>query len=345
MRPKVLLTILVLLCLALVLVWLTRPGPPVAPPSDSTPSVGNAAPTPAARDRPNAGAIGTRSEVNNGTPEAVSSTSAERSDGFQQWLQSAQPPIEFYGRVVDEREQPVQGAEVDFLWTHVHPEADFQTNTSSDARGSFSLSGVNGSALDVHVRKAGYYSLKSMDRNNFRYVRLPGEDPFHPARDKPVIFHLRKKGPGAALVTSQYGVSPELEVSVPRDGTRVCVDLLSRKADLGGPLEITQMKPQYLQAKNATTWSFQMAMRSGGFVEQNDEFPFYAPETGYQPVVAFQFTKGQTNWARALKRSYYITFGQPPRYGWLTVETAIGWGGARLQYAINPDGSRYLEPK
>ncbi|HOX55448.1 MAG TPA: carboxypeptidase-like regulatory domain-containing protein [Candidatus Paceibacterota bacterium] len=247
--------------------------------------------------------------------------------------------------VLDESGQPVQGATVDFLWTHVHPEADFKTNTFSDARGLFSLVGVNGAGLDVYVRKPGYYAVRSLDRNNFNYLKLAGDQPFAPDPSNPVVFHLRKKGPGTALITSQNGMLPELEVTVPRNGVPVLVNLLSRKTGSEGQLQITQTKPQYLEAKNATAWSFQLQIPSGGLVEQNDEFPFDAPETGYQPVVAFQFNKGQTNWARTLKKSYYIAFGQPPQYGWLTVETAIGWGGARLRYAINPDGSRYLEPK
>lgn len=278
-------------------------------------------------------------------PEVASLNSGELSKGFQEWLQSVQPPIEFYGKVVDERDQPVPGASVDFLWTHVHPEADFKTNIVSDARGLFSLAGVSGAALDVHVQKPGYYAVKSLDRNNFNYVRLPGDHPFAPDPTNPVPFHLRKKGPGTALITSHYGMSPDLEVTVPRNGVPVLVDLLSRKVGSGGHLQITQTKPEYLEAKSATAWSFQMHIPSGGFVEQNDEFPFEAPATGYEAVVAFRFSKSETNWARGLTKSYYISFGQPPRYGWLTVETGIGWGGARLQYAINPDGSRYLEPK
>ena len=345
MRPRVLLTVLVLFCLTLFMVWLMRPRLSVPPANDSAPSGGRPALTPGAHDEAGADATGTGPGVKEAPSEGVSSTSAEAPSGFQQWLQSVQPRIEFYGKVVDEKDQPVPGAAVDFLWTHVHPEVDFKTNIFSDSQGLFSLAGVSGAGLDVHVHKPGYYSVKSLDHNNFNYVRLPGDHPFTPDPTNPVIFHLRKKGTGAALITSQYGVSPQLEVTVPRNSVPVLVDLLSRKMGSGGQLEITQAKPQYLDAKNATAWSFQMQIPSGGFVAQNDEFPFEAPATGYQPVVTFQFSKGATNWARAFKKSFYITFGQPPRYGWLTVETAIGWGGARLQYAINPDGSRYLEPE
>lgn len=259
---------------------------------------------------------------------------------YQDWKR----PIAFYGKVLDESAVPVPGAYVHFSWTDTSPKGQSQSDTRSDTNGLFVLRGVTGRLLSVGVSKPGYYTSKR-GKTSFDYSPNFSVDVHHPDPSNPVVFRLRQKGPGTALITSQYGMSPELEITVPLNGTRVLVDLLERKAGSGGQLEISQTKPEYLQAKEGEAWAFQVAIPSGGFVEQNDEFSFEAPETGYQPVVAFQFNKGETNWARALKKSYYVTFGQPPRYGWLAVETAIGWGGARLQYAINPDGTRYLEPK
>jgi hypothetical protein len=226
-----------------------------------------------------------------------------------------------------------------------HPEGSFTSNTFSDLGGFFALGGVTGAGLSVYVGKPGYYTVKTQGKDSFEYSILPGSQPFHPDRSNPILFHLRKKGTGADLVTSQHGVFPELEIEAPRSGSPVYVDLMERKLNYEGQLIIRQTKPEYLEAKKATAWSFHMAIPTGGFVEENDEFPFEAPETGYQPVVEFQFNKGETNWMTSLKKNYYITFGQPQRYGWLTVETRMGWGGAHLTYAINPDGSRYLEPK
>jgi hypothetical protein len=255
-----------------------------------------------------------------------------------------QIPIRFYGKVVDERENPVPEANVHFSWTDTSPGGRSQTNIRSDTNGLFALSGVTGRGLLVDVSKTGYYSSRR-DKTDFDYSPNFSLDPHHPDPNSPVVFHLRRRGPGTALITSQYGVSPELEVRAPRNGTTVHVDLLERKVGSYGQLDISQTQPEYLEAKNATAWSFRMAIPAGGFIEQNDEFPFEAPESGYEPVVAFQFNKGETNWASTLKKSYYIAFGQPLRYGWLTVETAMGWGGARLHYAINPEGSRSLEPR
>ena len=87
-----------------------------------------------------------------------------------------------------------------------------------------------------------------------------------------------------------------------------------------------------------------MSIPSGGFIEQNEEFPFEAPESGYKPMVEFDFRVGETNWSQSLHKSYYIVFGQPPRYGRIDVQTGI-YRGVSLSYAINADGTRNLEPR
>jgi hypothetical protein len=158
------------------------------------------------------------------------------------------------------------------------------------------------------------------------------------------VFHLRKKGPGVDLITSKSGFTPWFDVHVPNDGTPIKADLLNRGTSDNGQIEFSNIKPEYLQAKQATEWSFKMEIPNGGFIEENDEFPFDAPEDGYQPVVQFDFQKGQPNWTWNLQKDYYIKFGNPPRYGYFHLETSIG-AGVRLTYVINPDGSRYLEPK
>jgi hypothetical protein len=273
--------------------------------------------------------------------DATQSTTGSLSNAIQNWSTQIHRPIEFYGRVVDENNQPIEGAGVEFVWTHFAPLAEEtpKTNTISDYNGNFSITGVIGANLGVYVGKNGYYNVKALNQNDFSYSTLPGMTPFQSDPNNPVIFHLRKKGSGADLISAN--LNPKISL----DGTPIWVDLLAAKTGENGQLKISQIKPTYLEAKQAKEWSFTMSIPSGGFVEEDDAFPFEAPEYGYQPVIEFKFNKGETIWATLLKKSYYIAFGQPPRYGWLTVETDIGWGGARLHYAINPDGSRYLEPK
>jgi hypothetical protein len=193
------------------------------------------------------------------------------------------------------------------------------------------------------VSKEGYYTSIS-NQNYFLYADITGRGTFTPDPSNPVIFQLRKKGSGADLITSQYGVKDYFGVTVPLDTKPVQVDLLERKTGQG-QLQLTQIKPEYHNWKQATNWMFRMEIPDGGFVEHSDEFPFEAPESGYQPVVQFDFQQGLTDWTNELKKSYYVKFGRPPKYGRLQLDTSIMMAGARLTYAINPDGSRYLEPR
>lgn len=348
MKTRLLLPTLVVFLLGLVLVWLFRPSEPFS--GTQLPGIGpeqrsatHAEPHPVQNTPPE--------DVPDGTPNGATPNAGARSAGsnfpqvehsvfYEDWKR----PIKFFGKVEGENGNPVPEANVRFSWTDTSPEGRSESQCLTDTNGLFSLQGATGRMLTVTVGKVGYYASKK-GRTHFDYSPNFAVDLHEPDPNTPVVFHLRKKGAGTVLVTSQYGFSPELEVSVPRAGNPVSVDLMQRKVGTGGQLTISQTKPEYLEAKDATAWSFRMAIPSGGFVEQHDEFPFEAPESGYQPVVEFQFDKGETNWATSLKKSYYVRFGQPPCYGWLTVETAMGWGGARLRYAINPDGSRYLESK
>lgn len=274
---------------------------------------------------------------------AIAEQQARQKEGWERWKAQWDTPIEFYGKVVDEIEVSVRDAAIDFSRVDVHGVAQ-HSSAISDGSGLFSLTGVRGKDLSVEVTKQGYYTSRR-NQTMFLYTDISGRGTFTPDASNPVIFQLRKKGPGTDLVTSQYGVRPNLGIRAPRDGTPVRVDLLSRKVGDAGPLEISQVKPDYAHWQQATEWTFRMAIPDGGFVEYDEEFPFQAPEAGYQPAIQFHFKSGETNWTTTLQKQYYIAFGQPRRYGRLVAETAIEMEGARLTYVINPDGSRYLEPR
>lgn len=245
-----------------------------------------------------------------------------------------QHPIVFYGQTVDESNQPVAGVNIHLSLNGGGLEKDLQ----SDASGSFSFYDAVGKTLVVDVYKDGYYNSKS-NRMVFDYTT------YQPNLLRPEVFHLQKKGFGSALITSQYGMAKDFPISIQRDGTSVQVNLLTRAFGQDGQLIVSQTKPPYENWKTATAWSFKMEIPDGGFVEENDEFPFEAPESGYKSVIEFKFQQGQPDWTTDVLRDYYIKFGNPPRYGHLHIDTSIDMTGARLTYAINPDGSRNLEPK
>lgn len=250
-------------------------------------------------------------------------------------------PIEFYGKVVDENSNAVAQASIQFQWADMTENVAANTSTTkSDAEGLFSLHGKLGRSLEVTVSKEGYYASHGGYRG---FLYSLGNDIYSPDPQNPVIFNLHKKGhgQGVELITSENGIRLKVDVRIPKDNTPVRVDLLQKQASASGQLEISQIKPPW---QAATNWSFRMSIPDGGFVENQDEFQFEAPETNYEPVIEYRFQKGETNWTSHVTKQFYIAFGQPRKYGWLRIESNLAQETVFLTYAINPDGSRNLEP-
>jgi hypothetical protein len=250
-------------------------------------------------------------------------------------LKSWQAPIEFYGKVVDESGSAVAGAKIGFRWAEVPAEdGNRYTNAESDAEGLFSLHSQRGPDLSVSVSKEGYYPAQG----GAQYGRFGN---FSPDPENPVVFKLHKRGPGAELLTSENGPQSKVDVRVPKDNTPVQVDLFQRHASATGQLEVRQNKPPW---EHATEWSFSLSLPGGGLVENADEFQFEAPDTNYQQSVEYRFTKDETNWTTQAAKQFYIAFGEPRKYGWLRIESNLDQETVFLTYAINPTGSRNLEP-
>jgi hypothetical protein len=274
------------------------------------------------------------------TQNATTQISINKPHSVEDWLeQEYGHPISFYGKVVDENEIPIAGASVEFERANAKGEG-LRVSSVSDSIGLFSVTGIKGKNLGVNVSKDGYYGRQ----DRFEYAD-PGRGLFKPDPSHPVIFHLRKKGPGAKLITSKSALRPDLGIKAPTNGTPIFIDLYNRKAGAVGELQIESWKEQKDFSTGQNNWGLRLTIPGGGLFEESDEFPFEAPETGYQSVIEWHFNSGQNDWREVLKKSFDIKFGNPPRYGKITVETGSFSQAIFLEYAFNPDGSRYLEPK
>jgi hypothetical protein len=259
-------------------------------------------------------------------------------DFYQWWVTQGRVPIEFYGKVIDENSNAVSGAGVNFTWDEKPMGLEHKTHvTHTDSEGLFSLHNARGSILEVAVSKEGYYTPPPGSQG-FSYAMEPR---FSPDPLNPIVFKLKKKGQGVELITSDNGMRKNVAVRIPKDSVPVRVDLFQKQASPTGQLEISQNKPPW---RDATNWSFSMSIPDGGLIEHSDEFPFAAPDTGYRPTISVQFEKSETNWTTHFTGNYYISVGEPRKYGWLHIESDIAQETVFLTYAINPSGSRNLEP-
>ena len=273
-------------------------------------------------------------------PDAPASTGilANQAEFNSTLLSQWQAPIDFYGKVVDESNNPVADVGVHFGWDEAPGDSgEKHSETLSDEDGMFGLHNARGRALEVKLNKDGYYSSRK-DAWVFSYA-VSGH--YSADRFNPAIFHLRKKRPGADLITSENGVRPDVWVRVPKDDTPIRLDFVQKQASPNGQLEIRQNKPPW---KTATSWSFSLSIPNGGLIENDDEFQFEAPDTNYPPTVQYDFTKSETNWITHITKQFYFTFGEPRQYGWLRLDSDIAKETVFVTYAINPSGSRNLEP-
>ena len=246
-------------------------------------------------------------------------------------------PINFYGRVVDENEQPVSGASVVAQWSDLSKKGATNETCLTDGQGFFSITGKTGRGITIRVSKDGYYTPKRQ-QISFDYAAFWEADYHVPDPNNPVLFHIRKKNQGEALRNG------EVRPTMPADGTPVRFDLLNGgKPSPDGQLEIAAITNTEKYPPRIFNWRATILVPGGGLIEHNAEFPFEAPEDGYQPSVGFDMPTNAPDWKPLIEKSYFIEFGSPPRYGRIQVQINGGSQKASVRYWVNPSGSRNLE--
>lgn len=270
--------------------------------------------------------------VRRGSPEGIKEMQ-------QRALSDWQRPIEFYGKVVDEKTNPVVDASITFGWSESPTEdATRKATTKSDASGLFSLHGEHGPALDVWVGKKGYY-VSHGGQWGFSYLNGFSSDPMYP-----VVFVLRKKGEGQSLITTDYPGFAKI-AQLRHDGTPVALDLFNGTQVPAGN---GQLKLEFWRAitnrnENIFDWKCQLTVSGGGLIETKEEFAFQAPENGYRQSLMIDMPAKNQPWTGEIRSKYYI---QLPggKFGRVDFYLSSFNGVFTVQSAINPTGSRNLEP-
>jgi hypothetical protein len=254
-------------------------------------------------------------------------------------------PIDFYGKVIDENSNPVVGVSIGFRWAaQTEDVAATTATTQSDAEGIFSLHDKHGVGLSVQVSKEGYYTSQK-DKRGFNYAL--GPDILSPDSSNPVIFHLQKKGKGESLVhIGGIGLHTMRDYLLAADGRPINVSLLDGQlmpAEQGDLQVEFQIGPPLDNFPSRITWSCRVAVPGGGLIQTDEEFPFFAPENGYQ--TSDNWSVDATNWTQTLDKQYYIklrdgNFGRVK----LRVIGVPNRAFFRMESFLNPSGSRNLEP-
>jgi hypothetical protein len=241
-------------------------------------------------------------------------------------------PIAFYGKVVDEDGNPVQGAKLKIIGTDDSPSGNFYRMLISDSYGSVSLRGVHGNGFDVQLSKEGYYTPEEGNRSSFEYAEFFDPDYYVPDPKNPVIFHLRKIGKPATLLT----VEGKFVLTFGRPFT------IRMPAGFGTASSV--QVNVFQNEKKTHTWKAQISVNNGGVQVTAQEFPFDAPTSGYKPSLDIdQNTKHPLDWQDIYYGGhFYIKLDKG--YGLLELRQMISKRTLHYSLLINPVGERNLEP-
>ncbi len=330
-----------LLILAAALVWLLLPG---HQPASSAP-----APKQTAQVQQNVGnGTGPAKDAQgrllpvapNGAPGRESRKKNEAAE-MEIYRKAFSTPISFYGKVVDEKGNPVEGVTVELDAADKPWGNSTKYQRVTDAQGFFSIAGIQGARLAVFISKPGYYPTAE-SRRGFSYGGVKNDDDGTiPTHGAPAIFVLRKMGETVPLVHLETK-----SVRVVEEGTPVEVDLATGAQNRGGngsvQVEVWSDNPTY-GAQGPYGWRARVTVPGGGVIQRTGEFDFEAPADGYSSEFETTMAQNAEHWRNGFERQFFARLPDG-RFARFTINLKTGGLFFTLESFVNPTpGSRNLE--
>ena len=271
--------------------------------------------------------------------------SKSQSDPNWDWKQ----PINFWGVVLDEQDNPIDGALVHLSWNDLSRAGTSSAEVITDQNGYFEVRNKTGKNLGVSVEKDGYRRCR-WGSIGFEYAN-PTDRAFHsPDPDRRVIFRLLKRGPREPIVQRM-----RMEFRVSQESGDVFIDLLGQRAvaatngaiDLMihtdcGPIVLSDGRKQY-------DWKVRIGVPNGG-IQKGSECPTEAPEDGYVPEIELGARADGPRSETGVRQEWYFLRSRGGLHFarvLVSVSPAPHGGGPPIvylhEYVLNPSGSRNLE--
>jgi|APLak6261663543_1056040.scaffolds.fasta_scaffold00647_4 hypothetical protein len=280
----------------------------------------------------------------------------QRREAITAWEQAREKEVEFWGKVIDQHNDPVAGVVVTAtITTHQIPPPGFKPqptaiySANTDASGVFYIKGRSGRGFTIETMKKEGYLLPPALQNRTDNLFLYNYDQLDPKGFKaestsPVIFHMWKIEQPEKLIKGEgfYGIIP--------DGVFYTVDLLTQKHARGetmGDFRVKIDRPQNVKwGARGYEWSCEIEGVGGGVIETQDEFMYRAPENGYLPRYNVKISANDEHWSDQAKRQFYLKSREGKIYARLEVEVLANYQDKAVfsvKYYANQNGSRNLE--
>ncbi len=277
---------------------------------------------------------------------AAATIPPEKWDRLKQAAEGDNAPITFLGKVIDQDDKPLPGAMVILRVQKVHFSPQYfvvpeyvRKETTTDTDGRFSLDNISGSSLDiVSLTKPGYELEPNVKHN---YGTISG------SIDKPMIFRMWLANIHEQLIAGQksFHIVP--------NGTPYVIDLTKGMISESGKgdLKVWIKYVEHPIRGQTNDWSCKIEVINGGLLEEehSDSSMYSAPVNGYAPAFQLQQQIKGGQYGSIGTRRFYVMLRNGQEYGRMTIELNAPFnnkvpGLIRLEYAINPSGSRVLRP-
>jgi hypothetical protein len=268
-------------------------------------------------------------------------------------IENANVPITFFGKIVDQRGDPVPAVSIKFSYSVEHgnpigvPWSDTTVTKgeiTSGTNGMFSIGEIRGSSLHIESLDKEGFQHNPRGAMVFNYFGHTASGKFVPNRDKPVLFVMVNKTTAEPLVS--YGGNFGTTMHLPGNATPVRWSIWKGQQDPNGELEITFKREPAVLARvgQPVTWSAKVAIIGGGIVEASPDELFYrAPAEGYLSELNYPKAEQKRG---VPARSFYVRTADG-KYGRIELDLYADDEGSTarclIKAVMNPSGSRVLE--
>ena len=257
---------------------------------------------------------------------------SDKPDKIMEMTKKMDARINFYGKVLDDHDQPVQGAEVMLQISRFSPNpaavwtAVVGLSLKTDKDGNFMVHGERGSSLFVAKIKKEHYDTSpfghTKTERGFHYDQEL-HVPYVPDSQNPVVYHLRKKGLEAFLLKGGGGfefISEESGWYKGRDYFREGPAFAMKESELARPTVygrpvVCDLRAQATLDPRSGAWTVVLAPGNPeGGVQSSDQLLYEAPTTGYQPSLTFK-VEGKAS--KDIRNQANIDIKMPVKYLYL----------------------------
>ncbi|MGO8681210.1 MAG: hypothetical protein ACLQUR_04590 [Limisphaerales bacterium] len=267
----------------------------------------------------------------------------ETPEQARQEIESANVPVEFYGKVIDQDSNTLSGVNIKAVvrhWIMADPVSmlagskEIPLEQTSGTDGRFELTGATGDGFDIVSFKKDGYQRESGKRG---FGAVGG------SYDDPVIFKMWSDNIHEKLITGHKSFQ------IVPDGRPYFINLtddtISESGE--GDLKVWIQYSNHVVHGQLYDWSAGIEVVNGGLLEEGIGSAMYeAPTDGYVPSFQLQqqIKGGQSG--EIGERQFYLKLKNGQEYGQISIDLYAPWnqipGLVSVQYAINPSGSRVL---